>query len=89
MESDDKNKEHPTEITVNVKYKVQVEGPRITGLEIKEASIAQGVPIDLNFLLAEVTHPKEHKIIGDADEVTVNEDSKFEATADDDNSEGT
>jgi hypothetical protein len=87
MEIKGKNKERTVEITVNVKYKVEVEGPRLNGLQIKEAAIAQGVPIELDFLLAEVTRPKEHDIIGDTDEVTVNEHSKFVVTADDDNSE--
>lgn len=74
------------EITVNKKHKVQIEGPRVTGLQIKEASIAQGVPIELDFQLAEITRPGQSEIVGDADIVTIHKDSCFVATAPDDNS---
>jgi hypothetical protein len=72
-------------ITVNNKP-VEVEGPKITGLGIKEAAIAQGVNIQPDFQLAEIRPSGEREIIGDDDPVTVNKNSKFVATAPDDNS---
>ena len=44
----------PFEISVNRKP-VEVAGPIITGLEIKEASIQQGLPIEASFQLALVS----------------------------------
>lgn len=74
------------EIAVNNKP-VKVPGPRVTGLEIKQAAITQGVVIELDFQLAEIKKHGEHQILGDDDVVTVNKNSKFVATAADDNSE--
>ena len=73
------------EITVNRKP-VEVEGPIITGMEIKEAAIKQGVSIDPGFRLAKVGHDGKHIIVGDADKVDVTEFKTFFATAGDDNS---
>jgi len=72
------------EITVN-KKQVRVQGPRATGLTIKEAAIAQGVQIQLDFQLAEVRGHERH-IVGDTEEVEVHEHARFVATAGDDNS---
>ena len=72
------------EITVN-KKEVRMEGQRATGLQIKEAAIAQGVQIELDFQLA-LVHGHERRIIGDTDGVELHEDQKFVATASDDNS---
>lgn len=77
--------EHLVEITVNNK-KIEVEGPKATGLQIKEAAIAQGLAIELSFQLSEKLGPHKTKIIGDTDTVTVHEDAVFVAVADDDNS---
>jgi hypothetical protein len=74
-----------TTITVN-NHPVQIEGPRVTGLQIKRAAIAQGVAIELDFQLAEIRAKGEHRIIGNEDVVTVTKHSKFVATAVDDNS---
>lgn len=78
-------KGHTVTVTVNNKP-VQVTGPRVTGLEIKEAAIAQGVQIDAGFQLSEELPSGETRIIGDADVVTVNKHSTFTAVAGDDNS---
>jgi hypothetical protein len=75
-----------TEIHVNNKP-VLVDGPRLTGLEIKQAAIAQNVAIELDFLLSEDgEHGKPGQNIGDGDVVTVNKHSRFTAVAPDDNS---
>jgi Multiubiquitin len=75
---------HVVTITVN-NNPVEVEGPRLSGLAIKEAAIAQGVAIELDFQLAEIKN-KKRVIIGNDEIVTVNKDSTFGATATDDNS---
>lgn len=75
---------HTVTIQVN-NNPVEVEGPRISGLEIKQAAIDQGVEIQIDFQLAEIKDAKR-QIICDDDIVTVNKNSKFVATAPDDNS---
>ena len=75
----------PVFITVNRK-EVKVDGPKVSGLEIKEAAIEQGVAIELDFKLAEETSDGKHKNIGDRDIVEVTNKSVFFATAGDDNS---
>ena len=76
---------HEVVITVNEKP-VTVIGPKVTGLQIKEAAIAQGVQIGLDFQLSEELANGRTRIVGDADEVTVNKKSRFDAVAGDDNS---
>ena len=81
-------KEGPKElfpISVNRKP-VEVGEPLITGLEIKETSIEQGVAIDLDFQLAKLDADGKHRIVGDSDKVDVREYKTFFATAGDDNS---
>lgn len=76
---------HHVTITVNNKP-VVIDGPRVTGLEIKEAAIAQGVEIGLDFVLSEELPNGETRVVGDDDPVTVTKHSKFTAVAGDDNS---
>ncbi|WP_037614850.1 multiubiquitin domain-containing protein [Streptomyces aureus] len=78
-------KGHTVTITVNNKA-VEVIGPKATGLQIKEAAIAQGVEIQLDFQLSQELPSGETRIIGDTDVVTVNKKSVFTAVAGDDNS---
>lgn len=72
-------------ITVN-KKDVRIEGPKATGFEIKEAAIAQGVAIQLDFQLALVRPNGKREIIRDDQKVNVDKKSTFIATAADDNS---
>jgi hypothetical protein len=76
------------EVTVTVNEQpVTLPRHRVTGLEIKEAAIAQGVEIKLDFILVEEAHGgHEAEVIGDADTVEVNKHSKFTANDGDDNS---
>jgi Multiubiquitin len=76
---------HLTTMTVNERP-VEIDGPRVTGLAIKEAAIAAGLPIGLDFLLTEEEANGRAKVIGDTDVVTVNKNSRFDAVAGDDNS---
>ena len=73
------------QISVNRKP-VEVEEPLVTGLEIKEASIKQGLPIQVNFQLAVEDGEGTRRIVGNADKVDVREFKTFYATASDDNS---
>ena len=58
----------------------------VTGLQIKQAAIAAGVPIQLDFVLSlELGHGKT-KIVTDTESVTVHQGSEFVAVAPDDNS---
>jgi hypothetical protein len=76
---------HLTTITVNERS-VEIEGPRVTGLQIKEAAITAGLPIALDFLLTEEEANGRAKVIGDADIVTVEKNSRFDVVSGDDNS---
>jgi hypothetical protein len=80
-----KGREHAITITVN-NQPVEVQEKLLTGLEIKEAAIAQGVSIQLDFLLSEQLSNGQARIVGDTDEVKVHEHAKFTAVAGDDNS---
>ena len=75
----------PFQISVNRKP-VEVAGPIDTGLEIKEASIKRGLPIELSFQLALIEPDGKERIIGNSDKVDVRDSKTFFATADDDNS---
>lgn len=59
---------------------------RLIGLEIKQAAVAQGVPIQLDFVLSQELNNHRTKIVGDEDLVSVDEHSRFVAVAPDDNS---
>jgi hypothetical protein len=72
-------------ITVNDKP-VVLDDHHQTGLSIKEAAIAQGVPIQLDFVLSEVLHDGKQKPIGDDKKVDVKEGDQFWAIPGDDNS---
>ena len=65
---------------------VRIERGDHTGLEIKQAAIAQGVRIELDFVLTLVREGGSTRIIGDNDVVQVRKDTQFTAIADDDNS---
>jgi hypothetical protein len=73
------------EIFVNDKPVKIARGER-TGLEIKQAAIAQGVNIQLDFILNLEKHKGETQVIGDTDHVKVKKGQHYVAIADDDNS---
>ncbi|MER9240668.1 multiubiquitin domain-containing protein [Mesorhizobium sp. M0633] len=73
------------EISVNTKRVVMERGEH-TGLDIKQAAIAQGVNIQLDFVLSLEKRHGETQIIGDNDPVKVKKGQKYVAIADDDNS---
>ena len=71
-------------IAVNRKP-VEVDEELVTGLQVKEAAIKQGVSIQLDFQLAKVTPDGSHQIVGDREKVDVLEYKTFFATSSDDN----
>ena len=83
MESDQAT-HHEVVIHVN-EQPVQVP-KRDSGLQIKEAAIAQGVPIQVDFVLSLELGDHRTKVIGNGDVIEVNEHSRFIAVASDDNS---
>lgn len=78
---------HAQTITVHVNERpVRMVGHRHTGIEIKEAAIAQDVKIQPDFLLYLLRPHQPNKPIDDDEEVTITDESRFHAIADDDNS---
>jgi hypothetical protein len=73
------------EVSVNERP-VNVNGPRVSGLEIKQAAIAQSVPIQLDFVLSEELPNGRSRVVGDDDIITINKQSQFLAIPNDDNS---
>lgn len=73
------------EILVN-EYEVLVNEHRMTGLQVKQAAIAQGVPIQLDFVLSEERPNGRPHIVGDNETVSLTKRSKFHAVSPDDNS---
>jgi hypothetical protein len=72
-------------ITVN-EHPVQVTERELTGREIKQAAIDQGVAIGLDFVLYEHLGQHRTRIVGDDEPVRVHPGSRFDALANDDNS---
>ena len=82
----EKNKhDHTVTITVNERP-VVVPDKETTGLEIKEAAIEQGVPIQVDFILQQELPNGGQKVIGDNDPVKVHPHDRFTAIDRDDNS---
>lgn len=83
--ADDRHR--PKHITVQVNYKpVKLKKSRVTGLEIKQAAIAQGVRIELDFVLFLELGRHQRRVIGDNDQIKVKRGMRFEAIPHDDNS---
>ena len=76
---------HVVSIFVN-DQSVHLEGPKVNGLQIKEAATRAGLPIDLVSQLIEELLHRFTRVIGDADVVEGRAGSRFLALAPDDNS---
>jgi hypothetical protein len=72
-------------ITVNRQWSVTIDGARQTGASIKEAAIAYGVPIQLDFLLSRKDGSK-FEPVGDQEHIHVHDGDEFRALDGDDNS---
>ncbi len=77
------------EVVVKVNNKsVTLPDHRVTGLQVKEAAIDEGVEIELDFLLTLEAHGGDPaRTIDDDDVVTVNKHSEFTANDVDDDSQ--
>ncbi len=78
-------KEEQVVVSVNGRPVTLTKG-KLTGLEIKQAAIAQGVPIELSFVLQQELPNGKGRVIGDQDAVEVHPHERFTAIANDDNS---
>jgi hypothetical protein len=76
---------HEIMVSVN-EMPVKLKGRSATGAEIKAAAIAQGVLIQLNFVLQEELPNGTSRVVGDNDRVHLREHLRFTAIAPDDNS---
>lgn len=75
-----------SDVTVNEVHRVRLPKHRITGAKIKQAAIAQGVPIQPDFLLyRERAHGQEVQV-GDHEKILTVDGMKFTAITGDDNS---
>lgn len=72
-------------VVINRKHEVTIQGRRQTGASIKEAAIAQGVPIQMDFLLSRQDGAK-FSPVADDDHILVREGDQFRAVDGDDNS---
>lgn len=74
-------------VTMNRKYQVTLPTHRVTGREVKQAAIDQGVPIQIDFLLTMEAHEgAPARSVGDDETVTVTKNTVFTANDGDDNS---
>ena len=77
----------PKDVTIEVNGREVVVADReVTGVEIKEAAISQGVAIQLNFVLQLELANGTSKVIGDNVTMRVHPHMSFTAIAPDDNS---
>lgn len=76
---------HTFSVTVNNRA-VQFDEHQATGLALKETAIAQGVPIQLDFILYRLKSNGELEQVRDDEQVALNKNREFRAIAPDDNS---
>jgi len=76
------------DVTVKVNTKpVTLPAHRVTGLQVKEAAIEQGVDIQLDFLLTLEAHAGQPaRTVDDDETITVTKHSEFSANDGDDDS---
>ena len=85
MAENDKSKDKKT-ITIIVNGNpVAFTDHEVTGLQIKEASINQGVAIQVDFNLFEIKE-KKLKPVSDTTTISIHKDEEFRAVTPDDNS---
>lgn len=75
----------PFKIKVNNKP-VTIIGHHHAGLQIKQAAIAAGVKIELDFVLSEELSHDRSRIVGDEQRIKIEAGSRFEAIPNDDHS---
>ena len=72
-------------VTVNGRP-VELHEKKVSGLQIKEAAIAQHVAIEPSFILQEELPNGHSRIVGDNDVIEVRDHERFTAIPNDDNS---
>jgi predicted nuclease with TOPRIM domain len=85
-EAEELEGKHPIEVVINDKYKITLLGKKQTGLSVKEAAIAQKVPIQVDFVLSIELGGGKTEIIGNDQPIEVKKGDRFLAIPDDDNS---
>jgi len=86
-EHDREHRHHHKEIEVLVNERaVLLRHPAQTGLSLKEAAIAQGVCIQLDFVLSIERGGGKTELVGDDEHVRVHTNERFLAIPNDDNS---
>jgi len=85
-EAEDLEDKKVIDVVFNEKYPVKLHGKNQTGLSLKEAAIAQNVPIQLDFVLSIERGGGKTDLIGNSDPIKVKEGDRFLAIPDDDNS---
>jgi len=78
-------KPHVVTITVN-ENPIEMRQERATGLEIKQAAIAQGVQIQSDFVLSLELGGHRTRVVGDQESIELHVHQRFVAVAPDDNS---
>lgn len=81
------NERRPVKVTVTVNNQpVILPSRELTGLEIKQAAIAQGVPIDTGFQLSVKRGNGRYEVVDDDERIRVHPNQEFLAVPPDDNS---
>ncbi|MFH9562684.1 multiubiquitin domain-containing protein [Streptomyces globisporus] len=81
------NERRPVKVTVTVNNQPLIlPGRELTGLEIKQAAIAQGLPIDIGFQLSVKRGNGRYEVIDDGERIRVHPNQEFLAVPPDDNS---
>ncbi|MCT2087062.1 hypothetical protein M3D75_13125 [Microbacterium enclense] len=75
-----------SDVIINEVHKVRLPRHIITGAEIKQTAIEQGVPIQPDFLLTLERAGGREKQVGDDEKIVTVDGMKFTAIAGDDNS---
>jgi len=75
-----------SDIIINEVHKVRLPHHIVTGAEIKQVAIANGVPIQPDFLLTLERAAGREKQVGDGEKIVTVDGMKFTAIAGDDNS---
>ncbi|AKJ11582.1 hypothetical protein ABB07_16540 [Streptomyces incarnatus] len=76
---------HPITVTVNGQP-VELPDREVTGLEIKQAAGAQGLPVDDRFQLSVRRGNGRYEVVDDSDQIRVHAHQEFLAVPPDDNS---
>lgn len=87
IDDHERNKQYDWKVNIFVNEKpVFLEDEKQTGLSIKKAAIEQDVGIQIDFVLSIERDGGKTELIGDKQHIAVNQDERFLAIPNDDNS---